>query len=82
MLASKNGSFSLILWLDLLCSSLGSMIGCLLKLKERFASCNDPEKEIMLKTWRLMLIVFSSFLCAFFYGDKWRSIIPVVIQNG
>lgn len=37
------------------------MIGYLLKLKERFESCKDPEKEIVQKIWRFILIECFSF---------------------
>ena len=34
------------------------MIAYLQKLKERCASCKDPEQEIVQNMWRLMLTVF------------------------
>ena len=37
------------------------MIAYLQKLKERCASCKDPEKEIVQNMWRLMLTVFFFF---------------------
>lgn len=57
-----EGAFGLIYTVTMFLWFFGSMIAYLLKLKERCATCKDPEKEIVQKIWRLMLTVLFYFL--------------------